>query len=63
MKPQTGSFSRHLLQLPHRELINELQNCLYTDRIRETLTDPKVLLYNQHGETLFLKQAALRNAC
>lgn len=56
MEPQVGSFSGHLFQLPHGELINELQNRLNTDRIREALADPKILLQNQHGEPLFLKQ-------
>lgn len=56
MEPQIGSFSCHLLQLPHGEIINEFQNCLNTDRIGEALTEPKVLLQNQHGEPLLLKQ-------
>lgn len=55
-EPQVGSFSGHFLQLPHGEMINELQNRLYTDRIREALTDSKVLLYNQHCEPLLLKK-------
>lgn len=55
MKPQVGSFSGHLLQLPHGELIYEFKNRLNAHRIGKPLTDSKVLLQNQHSKSLVLK--------
>lgn len=55
MKPHVGSFSGHLLQLPHGELIYELKYRLNPHWIGEPLSDPKVLLQNEHGKPLLLK--------
>lgn len=61
MKPHVGSFSGHLLQLPHGELIYELKYSLNTHWIGEPLTDPKVLLQNEHGKPLLLKSLVLKD--